>query len=152
MTPATLLANTTPAPTTRAGVLYWSSASENTHRFATHLAALGLDTHRLPNQPPYTLAQAPFVLLCPTFADGEGRGAVPKPVIRFLNIPENRALLRGVVGGGNRNFGAHYIQGAREVARKCGVPVLGDFELAGSRWDAERLLAPIQRALDHSHA
>lgn len=145
--PATAGTATAPAPTTRAGVLYWSSSSENTHRFAQRLERLGQGTGRIPNQAPMLEAQAPFVLLFPTYADGAGRGAVPKPVIHFLNIPENRALLRGVVGGGNRNFGALYIQGAREVARKCQVPVLDSFELAGTERDAQRILSAIQHAL-----
>ena len=37
----------------------------------------------------------PFVLICPTYAYGEGRSAVPKQVIRFLNDPARRAALRG---------------------------------------------------------
>ena len=54
---------------------------------------------RIPVSPsdPMPVTAAPFVLICPTFADGQGRGAVPKQVIKFLNIAENRALLRGVI-------------------------------------------------------
>lgn len=41
----------------------------------------------------------PFVLVCPTYAYGDGRGVVPKQVFRFLNDPDRRALLRGVIAG-----------------------------------------------------
>lgn len=82
---------------------------------------------------------APYVLICPTYADGEGRGAVPKQVIRFLNDPDRRALLRGVIGGGNRNFGATYALAGDIIARKCNVPVLYRFELAGTDTDIARV-------------
>lgn len=83
----------------------------------------------------------PFVLICPTFADGQGRGAVPKPVIRFLNDPERRAGLRGVIATGNRNFGATYALAGRVISEKCGIPVLYRLELAGTDTDLARVRA-----------
>jgi len=50
----------------------------------------------------------PFILILPTYAGSDGRGAVPKAVIHFLNMEENRRLLRGVIAGGNRSFGATF--------------------------------------------
>ena len=72
----------------------------------------------------------PFVLICPTYAYGEGRSAVPKQVIRFLNDPARRARRAGVIGTGNRNFGATYALADRIIAQKCNVPLLYTFELA----------------------
>ena len=71
------------------GLVYYSSGSGNTARF---VARLGLPAQRIPIRPadPMPDVDAPFVLICPTYADGEGRGAVPKQVIRFLNDPERR--------------------------------------------------------------
>lgn len=37
---------------------------------------------------------APYVLICPSHADGQGRGAVAKQVIRFLNDPDRWVQLR----------------------------------------------------------
>ncbi len=88
---------------------------------------------------------APFVVICPTYADGQGRGAVPKPVIRFLNDSSRRALLRGVIGAGNRNFGATYALAARVIAEKCGVPVLWRFELAGTDTDIQQVRAGLHQ-------
>lgn len=79
------------------------------------------------------------MLICPTYADGKGRGAVPKQVIRFLNNPAHRARLLGVVGTGNRNFGATYALSGRIIADKCKVPQLYSFELAGTDTDIARL-------------
>ena len=81
----------------------------------------------------------PYVMICPTYADGEGRGAVPKQVIRFLNDESRRAGLRGVIGAGNRNFGQTFGLAARVIADKCRVPVLYRFELAGTPTDVARV-------------
>ncbi len=81
----------------------------------------------------------PYVLICPTFADGAGRGAVPKQVIRFLNDPSRRAGLRGVIGAGNRNFGTTYACAADVISAKCNIPVLYRFELAGTETDITRV-------------
>ena len=72
-------------------IVYYSSASGNTKRFVEQL---GMSAIRLPIEDGDGLPEIeqPFVLICPTYADGEGRGAVPKSVIRILNNPKNRAI------------------------------------------------------------
>lgn len=121
-----------------AGLVYYSSASGNTARF---IARLGLGGLRIPVSPadPMPDPPGPYVLVCPTYADGEGRGAVAKQVIRFLNDPARRAGIRGVIGSGNRNFGSTYALAADVIARKCNVPVLYRFELAGVETDIARV-------------
>ncbi len=125
------------------GLVYYSSASENTARF---VARLGLSASRIPirTDAPLPKPEMPFVLITPTYADGEGRGAVAKQVIRFLNDPERRALLRGVIAGGNRNFGRTFAIAGDVIAAKCGVPVLYRFELAGSETDIARVRAGLE--------
>ncbi|MGK3444739.1 class Ib ribonucleoside-diphosphate reductase assembly flavoprotein NrdI, partial [Escherichia coli] len=66
-------------------------------------------------------------------------GAVPRQVIRFLNDEHNRALLRGVIASGNRNFGEAYGRAGDVIARKCGVPWLYRFELMGTQSDIENV-------------
>lgn len=123
-----------------AGLVYFSSRSGNTARF---VQALDLPALRIGADMP--APDAPFVLICPTYADGQGCGAVPKPVIRFLNDPAHRALLRGVIGAGNRNFGATFAMAADVIARKCAVPVLYRFEMAGTATDMARIHAGLTR-------
>lgn len=98
---------------------------------------------RIPVSPsdPMPVADKPFVLICPTFADGQGRGAVPKQVIKFLNIAENRDLLRGVIAAGNRNFGTTFALAGDVIAQKTNAPVLYRFELAGTETDIIRIKA-----------
>lgn len=88
---------------------------------------------------------APYVLIIPTYADGEGRGAVVKQVIHFLNDPRRRGFLRGVIAGGNRNFGTTYAMAGRVISEKCGVPVLYRFELAGTETDVARVRAGLEQ-------
>jgi len=117
-------------------IVYYSSASGNTQRFVEQL---GMSAIRLPIEDGDGLPEIeqPFVLICPTYADGEGRGAVPKSVIRILNNPKNRALIKGVIASGNRNFGALFARGGAIVAEKCNVPLLYRFELSGTQNDVE---------------
>ncbi|QDC10763.1 class Ib ribonucleoside-diphosphate reductase assembly flavoprotein NrdI [Oceanicola sp. D3] len=120
------------------GLVYYSSRSNNTHRL---IERLDLPATRLPQRPadPLPAIDGPFVLICPTFADGQGRGAVPKPVIRLLNDAGARRLLRGVIAGGNRNFGASFALAGKIIAAKCNVPLLYRFELAGTPEDTARI-------------
>ncbi|BDI24112.1 class Ib ribonucleoside-diphosphate reductase assembly flavoprotein NrdI [Herbiconiux sp. L3-i23] len=112
-------------------VVYFSSASGNTHRFAEKL---DLPARRIPlyarDEP--LLVDRPYVLIVPTYGGGNGNGAVPKQVIRFLNNESNRALIRGVIGAGNTNFGETYGLAGDIIAAKCAVPHLYRFELFGT--------------------
>ena len=125
-------------------LIFYSSRSGNTARF---VARLGLPARRIPvaEQDPLPKADRPYVLICPTYADAYGAGAVPKQVIRFLNDPQRRANLIGVIAAGNRNFGATFALGGKVIADKCKVPVLYRFELAGTDKDIEQVRQGLTR-------
>lgn len=125
-------------------LVYYSSRSENSHRF---IKKLGSSAVRLPfdaQQAPPSVDR-PFVLLTPTYGGGAGTNAVPKPVIRFLNCPRNRSLIRGVIASGNTNFGEAYGLAGRIVAAKCGVPLLYRFELLGTEEDVTNVKQGLKR-------
>lgn len=125
-------------------IVFYSSSSENTLRFVRRL---GLPAQRIPVSPKNAMPEVArrYVLICPTYADGDGRGAVPKQVIRFLNDPERRALIRGVIASGNRNFGTLFASSGEVIARKCKVPLLYKFELAGLDTDIARVRAGLDQ-------
>ncbi|PYB71820.1 class Ib ribonucleoside-diphosphate reductase assembly flavoprotein NrdI [Rhizobium wuzhouense] len=126
------------------GLVYFSSTSENTRRF---VEKLGIEALRLPIAPgdaPPPVAE-PYVLVTPTYGGGEDKGAVPKPVIRFLNDPGNRSLICGVIAAGNTNFGAAFGRAGKIIADKCGVPLLYRFELLGTDEDVARVTAGLER-------
>lgn len=126
------------------GLVYFSSRSGNTHRF---IEKLGLPALRLPldgaSEPPDV--DEPYVLVTPTYGGGEAKGAVPKPVIRFLNKPGNRALVRGVIAAGNTNFGAGFALAGDIIAAKCAVPLLYRFELLGTAADVDNVIQGLGR-------
>lgn len=125
--------------------MYFSSVSENTRRFVERL---DLPATRIPLHPHRTgmpRATEPYVLIVPTYGGGDRGGAVPKQVIRFLNDPANRALLRGVISSGNTNFGAAYCLAGRVISAKCAVPELYRFELLGTDRDVRAVREGLQR-------
>ena len=113
------------------GLVYFSSVSGNTRRFVEALDRPAARIPLLPSEAPLVVSD-PYVLVLPTYGGGEGRGAVPKQVIRFLNDEGNRSLIRGVIAAGNTNFGEAYCLAGDIVAAKCDVPLLYRFEVFGT--------------------
>ena len=119
-------------------LVYFSSASENTHRF---VGRLGYRSARIPlrrRDEPLTVDEE-YVLVVPTYGGGSVKGAVPKQVITFLNDPRNRSLCRGVIASGNTNFGEAYCLAGDIIASKLGVPFLYRYELLGTPTDVARV-------------
>lgn len=114
-------------------VVYFSGKSENTHRFVKKLE---LPNSRIPLQGEIVIDE-PFILIFPSYGGGEVKGSVPKQVVTFLNNPQNRKNLKGVIASGNTNFGEMYCYGGKVVSEKCGVPLLYKFELMGTTKDVD---------------
>jgi len=123
-------------------IVYFSSRSENTHRF---VEKLGLPARRIPITGETLEAVSPYVLILPTYSGEGGRGAVPKQVIRFLNDAANRSNLRGVIAAGNSNFGETYGLAGDIIAKKCQVPYLYRFELLGTADDVANVKHGLER-------
>ncbi|EIV6646202.1 class Ib ribonucleoside-diphosphate reductase assembly flavoprotein NrdI [Klebsiella aerogenes] len=118
-------------------IVYFSSSSENTHRFVQRLA---LPAVRIPlNERERIQVDKPYILIVPSYGGGGTAGAVPRQAIRFLNDPHNRQLIRGVIAAGNRNFGEAYGRAGEVIAQKCGVPYLYRFELMGTQQDIDNV-------------
>ncbi len=121
-------------------LVYFSSVSENTHRF---VQKLGLSATRIPLRGRIEVDE-PYVLIVPTYGGGRANGPdpdaggyVPKQVIAFLNNEHNRSLIRGVIAAGNTNFGAEFCYAGNVISAKCDVPYLYRFELMGTLEDVE---------------
>lgn len=119
-------------------VVYFSSVSNNTHRFVEKLDARAVRLPLLTGEEPPEMTE-PFVLAAPTYGRPNGSGAVPPQVVKFLNREANRRLLRGVIGAGNTNFGSAFCLAADRIAAKCDVPVLYKFELMGTPEDVRKV-------------
>lgn len=134
-------------------IVYYSSATGNTRRFVEKLSAeLGVEAVRIPIslKEPMPAVREDYVLICPTFADHEGKGAVPKQVIKFLNDPENRAFIKGVVAGGNRNFGKFYAYAGNVISARCQVPYIYRFELAGTEDEVRETKHRMEQLWQHN--
>ena len=73
------------APEESPDLVYFSSVSENTHRF---IQKLGRPAVRIPVHPRkegMIRVSRPYILVTPTYGGGDRRRAVPKQVIAFLN-------------------------------------------------------------------
>lgn len=124
-------------------IVYFSSRSENTHRF---VEKLGLPSRRIPTGSGEALnAASPYILILPTYCGEGGRGAVPKQVIRFLNDADNRSNIRGVIAAGNSNFGATFGIAGDIISQKCRVPYLYRFELLGTQEDVANVIHGLER-------
>jgi len=69
-------------------LVYFSSQSENTHRF---VGKLGLPAIRIPigGQREKLRMTQPYILVVPSYGGGSAKGAVPIQVIHFLNDEQN---------------------------------------------------------------
>ena len=119
-------------------IVYFSSVSGNTERF---VEKLGMRAKRIPlyKRDAALEVHEPYILISPTYGGGNGEGAVPKQVIRFLNDEQNRSWIRGVISTGNTNFGSAYCIGGDIISRKCKVPHLDRVELFGTPEDVNRV-------------
>lgn len=126
-------------------IVYFSSTSENTHRFVQKLTCV---SHRIPlNLQEHMVVDSEYILICPTYSGGgknthghvDTRGAVPKQVIHFLNDEHNRKLCRAVIGTGNTNFGDSFALAGPIIAAKVGIPLAYQFELSGTQEDVARV-------------
>jgi protein involved in ribonucleotide reduction len=120
-------------------IVYFSHKSENTKRF---VEKLDVNAYRIPldwdDSNPYQHL-SDYVLVLPTYGNGNDRHTIPRQVKKFLNIPENRNHLKGVIGTGNTNFGEHFCKAAYMIAAKVGVPLIAKVEIFGTEQDVEKV-------------
>ena len=125
-------------------VVYFSNHTGNTNRFVERFReVVGGQFTRIPirsdDDSSALYSGSGFVLFVPTYGGGSEKSAIPRQVRRFLNVPENRDKLRGVVGFGNTNFGDHFCKAAELISAKTGVPIIDRIEIFGAPGDIERL-------------
>ena len=120
-------------------IVYFSNYSGNTKKFVERLVEHEAIRIPIANSGGSITVDQPYVLLVPTYGGGEGRAAIPRQVRHFLNIRENRSLLRGVIGFGNTNFGEHFCKAADLISAKTGVPVIAKIEIFGTEDDIRKV-------------
>lgn len=120
-------------------VVYFSNYSGNTKRFVEKLDvnSIRIPIKWDPTKPLYVDRE--YVLMVPTYGGGSESSAIPRQVRMFLNIPQNRSYLKGIVGLGNTNFGEHYCKAAEIISAKTGKPIIARVEIFGTSEDVQRV-------------
>jgi protein involved in ribonucleotide reduction len=116
-------------------IVYFSNYSGNTKRFVEKISdsAIQIPITWDPESP--LIVDKDFVLFVPTYGGGSETHSVPRQVVKFLNIEQNREHLAGIVGFGNTNFGENYCKAAEIIATKTGAPILYRVEITGTQED-----------------
>jgi protein involved in ribonucleotide reduction len=134
-------------------IVYFSNYSGNTKRFVEKIDDGHFNTYRIPidsgDECVYPFPTDPYILFVPTYGGGSDRSAIPRQVRRFLNVPENRDLLRGVVGFGNTNFGEHFCKAADLISQKTGVPIIARVEIFGTPDDVTKIQERMRMLYDN---
>lgn len=121
------------------GIVYFSNYSGNTKRLVDKINGNAI---RIPidwDSLNPTIVDREYILILPTYGGGSEKSAIPRQVRHFLNIEQNRNLLRGVIGTGNTNFGEHYCKAAEMVSAKTGVPLIARVEIFGTDEDVSKI-------------
>jgi len=126
-------------------IVYFSNVSGNTKRFVSKLNYNLIQIPLKWDDELPLLIDKEYVIVVPTYGGGADNRTVPKPVIKFLNIETNRALLRGVVGTGDFNFGAHFCKAAEIISAKTGVPLLYKVEITGTPDDVKQVTERLEQ-------
>ena len=83
--------------------------------------------------------EEPYIVITPTYGE-----QVANFFYEFIDFGENRALLKGVAGSGNRNFNTSFCSNARALAVKYEIPLLHCFENQGTDKDVQILIEKVR--------
>jgi protein involved in ribonucleotide reduction len=120
-------------------IVYFSNYSGNTKRLVDRLNGTAIRIPIVGDSSGPTLVTNEYVLVVPTYGGGSQKSAIPRQVRQFLNVEQNRNLLRGVIGTGNTNFGEHYCKAADLISAKTGVPIIARVEIFGTDEDVNKI-------------
>ena len=109
--------------------LVYFTLTGQTRRF---IKKLDLPAYEIDATNPFYELAEPFILVVPTYEID-----VTEVVNDFLDFKSNSTNLRGIAGGGNRNFGDLFIFTAKNLARDYKVPLLFEFEFNGTLEDVK---------------
>lgn len=94
---------------------------------------LDMDTLEITLDNAFTEIYEPYVVVVPTY-EIEATSIIND----FIETGNNVSYLKGVAGGGNRNFNTLFCFTARDLSKKYNVPVIHEFEFQGSINDVNK--------------
>lgn len=118
-------------------IVFFSSVTGNTARFVEKLNTSGLK-YQVPIKGDFNISpENNFIVITPTYGDGDGKGMVPHQVKKFLKEKSNGLV--GVISTGNKNFGKEFGLAGDLISYKFRVPLLYKLEIAGLPEDVEKV-------------
>ena len=100
---------------------------------------LNWDFIEISRKNPTVQMEEPYIVITPTYGE-----QLANFFYEFIDFGENRALLKGVAGSGNRNFNTSFCSNARALAAKYQVPLLHCFENQGTDKDVQILIEKVR--------
>lgn len=104
-----------------------------------------IDLEEITEQSDFKDETSDFFCFVPTYLDG-GNGIdngvkelMTNVMGEYIEFHNNARKLIGVVGSGNRNFNEQYCLTAKRYSQKFNAPFVADYELRGTRAEAERI-------------
>ena len=100
---------------------------------------LGWESIEISKKNPILEMKEPYIVITPTYGE-----QVANFFYEFIDFGENRSLLKGVAGSGNRNFNTSFCSNARALAVKYEIPLLHCFENQGTDKDVQILIEKVR--------
>ena len=98
---------------------------------------LNWDFIEISRKNPTVQMEEPYIVITPTYGE-----QVANFFYEFIDFGENRSLLKGVAGSGNRN--TSFCSNARALAVKYEIPLLHCFENQGTDKDVQILIEKVR--------
>lgn len=118
-------------------LVVYISLTGNTRRF---VEKLGMDSLEVNQMNPYIEVSRDYVFILPTYSD-----TMTDIASDFINHKDNRKYIKGIIGGGEKNFGRNYVFSAKDLSRDEGVSLIFDFEKSGNSLDVENFKKEVQK-------
>lgn len=112
------------------------SLTGNTRRFINKLDMESLEVQQMN---PEVEIDRDFVFILPTYSD-----TLTDIASEFIEYKDNIKYLKGIIGGGEKNFGRDYIFSAKDLAKRHDVPLIFNFEKSGNGEDVNNFKKEVQ--------
>lgn len=113
------------------------SLTGNTRRFVDKL---NMDSLEVNQMNPYVEVGEDYVFILPTYSD-----SLTDIAVEFIEYKDNKKYLKGVIGGGEKNFGINYIFSAKDLSKRLDTPLIFNFEKSGNNQDVENFKKEVEK-------
>lgn len=113
--------------------LVYYSRTGLTGRFAKRFGGVGLEEYD---------GTSEYIIVVPSYGQPRKKSWVPQPVKDFLDTHADNLV--GVIGLGNRNFGAEFNLGSRQISQRFNIPIVADIDIVPTGQEEEAIWRSLQ--------